>query len=229
MSTSTPSGNYFAALSAINVNEHVEKKGGFSYLSWPYAVAQLRLAEPTATWETRRFDGLPYLATEAGVFVEVAVTVQGVTLSQIHPVLDTRNRPIPQPTAFDINTSIQRCLVKAIALHGLGLYIYAGEDLPALPVADAANDEHKGSGASPTKPTEPLPPPRAVSPPRRPASFGDHSITLVQQRTIARVANEVGVGLPQLLAYFGVNDLGEIAAGDFQRVMRSLEKRRTAA
>ena len=60
----------------------------------------------------------------------VAVTVQGVTLSQIHPVLDGRNQPILEPSSFDINTSIQRCLVKAIALHGLGLYIYAGEDLP---------------------------------------------------------------------------------------------------
>ena len=69
--------NYFAQLSAINVNGHVEKKGGFSYLSWPYAVAQLRLADPSATWEVRRFGGLPYLATEAGVFVAVAVTVHG--------------------------------------------------------------------------------------------------------------------------------------------------------
>ena len=117
---------------------------------------------------------------------------------------------------------------RGIALHGLGLYIYAGEDLPALPVADAANDEHKGA-AAPTRPVEPPQPPRAVSPPRRPASFGDHSITLMQQRTIARVASEVGVDLPQLLAFFGVNELGEIPAGEFQRVMRSLEKRRAAA
>ena len=122
--------NYFARLNQINVSDHVEKKGDFSYLSWPYAVAQLRLADPAAFWEVRRFDGLPYLKTETGYFVEVAVTVQGVTLSQIHPVLDGKNRPIFEPTAFDINTSIQRCLVKAIALHGLGLYVYAGEDLP---------------------------------------------------------------------------------------------------
>ena len=67
-------------------------------------MAQLRLADPTATWEVRRFDGLPYLKTETGYFVEVAVTVQGVTLSQIHPVLDGKNRPIFEPTAFDINT-----------------------------------------------------------------------------------------------------------------------------
>jgi len=228
MSTSTPSGNYFAALSAINVNEHVEKKGGFSYLSWPYAVAQLRLAEPTATWETRRFDGLPYLATEAGVFVEVAVTVQGVTLSQIHPVLDARNRPIPQPTAFDINTSIQRCLVKAIALHGLGLYIYAGEDLPALPVVDAANDEHKSAAVAPTKPTEL--PPRAVTPPYRPSiGLGMHSVTAQQQRAITRLAADVGVELHRVLEFFGVRELGEIASADFMRVIRSLEKHREAA
>src|SRR6266536_471149 len=123
--------NYFARLNQINVSEHIEHKGSFAYLSWPYAVTQLRLADPTAFWEVRRFEGLPYLKTEVGYFVEVAVTMQGLTLSQIHPVLDSKNRPLFEPTAFDINTSIQRCLVKAIALHGLGLYVYAGEDLPA--------------------------------------------------------------------------------------------------
>jgi hypothetical protein len=122
--------NYFAALNDINVSEHVEKKGQFSYLSWPFAVAQLRLIDPSATWEIKRFDGLPFLKCDIGYFVEVAVTVEGITLSQLHPVLDGKNKPMASPTAFDINTSIQRCLVKAIALHGLGLYIYAGEDLP---------------------------------------------------------------------------------------------------
>jgi hypothetical protein len=68
--------------------------------------------------------------TKCGYFVEVAVTVNGITLSLIHPVLNNQNKTIAQPNAFEINTSIQRCLVKAIALHGLGLYIYAGEDLP---------------------------------------------------------------------------------------------------
>ena len=122
--------NYFKNLTGINVSDHIEKKGEYSYLSWPFAVQQLRLADPTATWEVRRFDGLPYLKTETGYFVEVAVTVQGITLSQIHPVLDDEHRPIAAPTCFEINTSIQRALVKAIALHGLGLCVYAGEDLP---------------------------------------------------------------------------------------------------
>lgn len=120
----------FAQLAAVDVTKHIEKKGAFSYLSWPFAVHQLRTHSPSATWEVIRFDGLPYQETKLGYFVEVAVTVDGITLSQIHPVLDARNRPLQAPTPFDINTSIQRCLVKAIALHGLGLSIYAGEDLP---------------------------------------------------------------------------------------------------
>ena len=122
--------NYFIELAKIDVSEHIEKKGKFSYLSWAYAVDRLRSIDQTATWEVIRFDGLPFLKTECGYFVEVAVTVKGVTLSQIHPVLDNFNKPIQQPNSFQINTSIQRCLIKAIALHGLGLYIYAGEDLP---------------------------------------------------------------------------------------------------
>ena len=122
--------NYFAELAQIDVGEHIERKGKFSYLSWAWAVQTLRTHDPSATWEVMRFDGMPYMKTDCGYFVEVACTVNGITLSQIHPVLNNQNKPIPQPNAFEINTSIQRCLVKAIALHGLGLYIYAGEDLP---------------------------------------------------------------------------------------------------
>lgn len=122
--------NYYAELAKIDVSEHIEKKGKFSYLSWAWAVDQLRRLHPTATWEVKRFDGMPYMKTELGYFVEVSVTVEGIELSQIHPVLDNKNKPIQKPSPFDINTSIQRCLVKAIALHGIGLYIYAGEDLP---------------------------------------------------------------------------------------------------
>jgi hypothetical protein len=122
--------NYFSELYKVNVAEHVEKKNGYSYVSWPFAVAELRKRHPTATWEVVRFDGLPYLKTELGYFVEVKATVEGVSLSQIHPVLDNRNAPIKVPTTFHINTSIQRALVKVIALHGLGLFVYAGEDLP---------------------------------------------------------------------------------------------------
>jgi Protein of unknown function (DUF1071) len=133
--------NYFSDLVKIDVGEHIEKKGKFNYLSWAWAVKTLREYDPTATWEVKRFDGMPYMKTDCGYFVEVGVTVQGMELTQIHPVLNNQNKPVPNPNAFDINTAIQRCLVKAIALHGLGLYIYAGEDLPPSDPAPITSDQ----------------------------------------------------------------------------------------
>ena len=209
--------NYFLELSRINVNEHVERKGQFSYLSWPFAVSQLRQFDPVATWQVLRFDGLPYLNTEAGCFVEVAVCVKGVSLSQIHPVLDSKNRPILAPTAFDINTSIQRCLVKAIALHGLGLYLYSGEDLPL------ASDEPK----TVDKPAVPEIKPVAATVPVTPIRQGK-VITIAQIAQIERLLTETGSDRAKLLAYFGVETLAEIAVADYPRVVRSLEKRRAA-
>lgn len=132
--------NYFEELSRINCLDKIEKKGKFSYLPWAVAVQELGIKHPNATWEVKRFDGMPFLKTEIGYFVEVSVTVDEVTKSQIHPVINSSNKPIENPNTFDINTSIQRCLAKAIALHGLGLSIYYGEDiLPAL-VDEIANE-----------------------------------------------------------------------------------------
>ena len=209
--------NYFLELSRINVNEHVERKGQFSYLSWPFAVSQLRQFDPVATWQVQRFDGLPYLMTDLGVFVEVSVCVKGVSLSQIHPVLDSKNRPILAPTAFDINTSIQRCLVKAIALHGLGLYLYSGEDLPL------ASDEPKAE----VKPVVPEVKPATTPVPVTPIRQGK-LITIAQIAQIERLLAETGSDRAKLLAYFGVETLAEIAVADYPRVVRSLEKRRAA-
>ena len=121
----------FMKLFKTDVSKYTEKKGKFNYLSWAYAVQELKRACPTARWGvTKAEDGSPFFVTECGYFVDVWVEVDGVSLSQIHPVLDNRNQPIEKPNAFQINTSLQRALAKAIALHGLGLYIFAGEDLP---------------------------------------------------------------------------------------------------
>ena len=123
--------NTFMKLYKTDVSKHTEKKGQFSYLSWANAVAELKKVSPTARWGvTKAEDGSPFFKTECGYFVDVWVEVDGISLSQIHPVLDNRNQAIEQPNAFQINTSLQRALAKAIALHGLGLYIFAGEDLP---------------------------------------------------------------------------------------------------
>ena len=124
----------FDILNKIDVNKYKKKKGRFDYLSWAYAVTEMLKVRPESTWHTHEYevDGKirPYMVTEAGFFVKVSVTIDGITRSQIHPVLDNRNQTIEKPNANDINTSIMRCLAKAIALHGLGLYIFAGEDLP---------------------------------------------------------------------------------------------------
>ena len=126
--------NVFNILDKVDVSAKSEKKGMFTYLSWAWAVRELLRVAPDATWEVHEWgmegNRQPYMQTEAGCFVKVSVTVNGVTREQVHPVLDNRNKPIKTPDAFQVNTSIQRCLAKAIALHGLGLYIFAGEDLP---------------------------------------------------------------------------------------------------
>jgi len=204
-------------LAAIDVSPYVEKKGQFTYLSWPYAVAQLRLADPEACWEVRRFDGLPYLVTEIGYFVEVAVTVQGLTLSQIHPVLDGRNKPITQPTVFDINTSIQRALVKAIALHGLGLNVYAGEDLPT-------HVEEEGEVL--TKPTNLTKPAAHDSSPVT-AIVGQ--LTEKQLKYIQHLISVTGSDAESLLAYFGFESLESIPRNYASRVIAALETKKRAA
>lgn len=208
----------FRTLLQIDVSAHVEKKGQFAYLSWPYAVAQLRQADPSAHWEVRRFDGLPYLATELGYFVEVAVTVGGVMLSQIHPVLDARNKPLMAPTPFDINTSIQRCLVKAIALHGLGLNIYAGEDLPMLPEAD-----------EPPQPTERPATKVLPLPSKRPERNSTEWLTEAQLRFVKKLLQETNTDMDELLTYFGFETLDTIPKTEVNRVIRALESKRRAA
>ena len=123
--------NTFNKLFKTDVSKYTQKKGKFNYLSWAYAVQELKKVCPTARWGvTKAEDGSPFFQTSCGHFVEVWVDVEGVSLSQVHPVLDNRNQPIENPNSFHINTSLQRALAKCIALHGLGLYIFAGEDLP---------------------------------------------------------------------------------------------------
>ena len=125
--------NYFTELDQVDVTKHIEKKGKFSYLSWAYAVRELKKRHPEATWVVHEWEGVPFVGTECGFFVKVTVTVNGVDATQVHPVLNHQNKPIAAPNAFEINTSIQRCLAKAIALHGLGIHLFAGEDLPPSP------------------------------------------------------------------------------------------------
>jgi hypothetical protein len=115
----------FNELRKINVNDHIEKKNGLSYLSWAWAVDTLLSHDPAATWS---YDEPKTFGKTLMVFCTVKAFDKSMT-AQL-PVLDYRNQAIENPNAMQVNTAMQRCLAKAIALHGIGLYIYAGEDIP---------------------------------------------------------------------------------------------------
>lgn len=144
--------NVFNELNKVNVNEHVEKKNmgktTLSYLSWTYAWTEVKKRYPDAVYEVVKFEnGLPYsYDPETGYMVYTKVTIQGVTHEMWLPVMDSHNdtmlaKPyevktkynsytVAKCTMFDVNKTIMRCLTKNLAMFGLGLYIYAGEDLP---------------------------------------------------------------------------------------------------
>lgn len=125
--------NYFSVLNAINVNGKTEKKNGLTYLSWAWAWGEVKKLHPDATYTVyENADGLNYHHDGKTAWVKTGVTVNGIEHIEYLPVMDHRNKSIQLSaiTSFDVNKTIQRSLTKACARHGLGLYIYAGEDLP---------------------------------------------------------------------------------------------------
>lgn len=125
--------NYFVTLCSVNVNDKIEKKNGLSYLSWAYAWAELKKRFPEATYTIyENADGWNYHTDLKTAWVKVGVTVNGIEHIEELPIMDFKNKSIPLEhiTSFEVNKAIQRALTKAVARHGLGLYIYAGEDLP---------------------------------------------------------------------------------------------------
>jgi hypothetical protein len=125
--------NYFAVLNGINVKDKTEKKNGLTYLSWAWAWGEVKKLHPDAVYTIyENKDGLFYHTDGKTCWVKTGVTVNGIEHIEYLPVMDHRNNSIPleKVTSFEVNKTIQRSLTKAVARHGLGLYIYAGEDLP---------------------------------------------------------------------------------------------------
>jgi hypothetical protein len=125
------------SLLELNVQDHVEKKNGLSYLSWAFAWAEALKADPTAKFHVDTFQRadattIPYMDINGTAMVWVRTTLFGKEMTCMLPVMDHRNKPIPNPDAFQVNTAIMRCMTKCLALHGLGLNLYAGEDLPMV-------------------------------------------------------------------------------------------------
>ena len=175
----------FLDLFNVNVNENVEKKEGLAYLSWAFAVAEVSKRYPDWKYEIKKFgeNNVPYLFDEnLGYMVETIVTINGVSKEMWLPVMDSKNKAmknvsyeyetkngmktVEPATMFDINKTIMRCLVKNLAMFGLGLYIYAGEDLPengegepikgSRPVIAPASTEPAVPGSLRTKQPSPI-------------------------------------------------------------------------
>lgn len=125
--------NYFAELNGIDVGDKIEKKNGLSYLSWAWAWGELKKKHPDATYTVyENKDGWNYHTDGKTCWVKTGVTVNGIEHIEYLPVMNYNNKSLKlaEVTSFDVNKAIQRSLTKAVARHGLGLYIYAGEDLP---------------------------------------------------------------------------------------------------
>jgi len=129
----------------MNVNEYTEMKGKLTYLSWSNAWKEFIKISPEATYKILKNDlGLPYFGNpQHGYMVFTEVTAEGLTHEMWLPVMDFKNKSMLVPTTFDVNKAIMRCLTKNLAMFGLGLYIYSGEDLPEIPksAAEIAKEE----------------------------------------------------------------------------------------
>lgn len=136
--------NVFSILNAIDVGDKIEKKNGLSYLSWSWAWATVKKLYPNTTYTIyENKDGLNYHHDNKTAWVKIGITIEETEYIEYLPVMDFKNKSIPlnNLTSFDVNKAIQRSLTKALARHGLGLYIYSGEDLPDEASAPKLNEE----------------------------------------------------------------------------------------
>jgi hypothetical protein len=124
--------NLYKTLRELDVSKHVEKKGEYNYLAWAFAWDTLKCHYPEARYEKHVFNDLPYMQDEQGyTYVMVTVKAGQQSVTELLPVLNFNNKPVTKPNSFDVNTALQRCLVKAIAeCSGIGLYLYLGESAP---------------------------------------------------------------------------------------------------
>ena len=129
-----------SALLKINVNDHTEKKNNLTYLSWAWAWAEVLKHDPDAIWVCHTYGQPgheePCMRIGKTAMVHVSVTIKNLRRECMLPVMDHRNKAIQDPDAFAVNTAIMRCMTKAISMHGLGLYIYAGEDLSLIHISE---------------------------------------------------------------------------------------------
>lgn len=193
--------NYFTELNGINVSGKTEKKNGLTYLSWAWAWGELKKLHPDATYTIYEdAEGRFYHTDGRTCWVKTGVTVDGIEHIEYLPVMDLRNRSIPANavTSFDVNKAIQRSLTKAVARHGLGLYIYAGEDLPE---EDTTAD---------------IPDVEEVKAPEHPNAE--------QVYQMIHLATSAGMTAKKLEVAYQVDSLGELTMAQYEQAMKRLRQ-----
>lgn len=157
---------------AVNVNDKTEKKGNLTYLSWSWAWSEFKKIYPEAIYNIKKFGEkqLPYIYDEVtGYMVFTEVTAGGITHEMWLPVMDFKNQAMKTPSMFDINKTMMRCLTKNLAMFGLGLYIYSGEDLPEDETVKKQSTPIAKTTYTPNttyrKPLTPVTPAKPINPP----------------------------------------------------------------
>jgi hypothetical protein len=192
--------NYFEVLNGIDVSDKVEKKGGLTYLSWAWAWGELKKKHPEATYTIyENENGWNYHTDGSTAWVKTGVTVNGIEHIEYLPVMDFKNKSIPlgNVTSTDVNKTIQRSLTKAVARHGLGLYIYAGEDLPEEAKAEA--DAKK-------------------------EAVGKETIGAAKAAALLSVLNKNEIKVEKIYELYKVKDLKELTEEKHSNIMANLEK-----
>ena len=187
--------NYFEELNNVNVNEKTEKKGKLTYLSWVYAWGELKKRYPDSFYTIyENADGLFYHHDGCTAWVKTGVTVNGIEHIEYLPVMDNRNDSITleKLKSTDVNKAIQRSLTKAVARHGLGLYVYAGEDLPVEEMAERK---------------------KAATEPATPEQLAEiNELTEIFANMRGKKASDVSAPLQERIGFKKVSDLTELTA-----------------
>ena len=221
----------YKILSSINVNDKTEKKEKLTYLSWAWAWGLLKENYPDAAYTVyENADGWNYFTDGRTCWVKTGVTINGQEYIEYLPVMDNRNRSIPvdKVTSFDVNKTIQRSLTKACARHGLGLYIYAGEDLPdgeeppqnlqtATEVEQCTEHGKKTDSEPPTPPYDDLPFP-----------MEDVDIAINREIEIKNIlmSDEWWTGFVKYVKdTFGTDNLGKLNIEQYKTVRKLAEKK----
>lgn len=213
----------FETLNSINVSGKTEKKNGLTYLSWAYAWAEVKKLYPNATYKVYERDTqwgpVNYFTDGRTCWVKVGVTINGLEHIEMLPVMDYRNKSIPlgKVSSVDVNKSVQRCITKAAARHGLGLYIFAREDYP-----EDTTQAQPVKPASANKPVEKATQPQttAQKPARDTRPVSVNEIKTIRQQ----VLNKYGIDEEWICRKYKAHNLQDLKMYQYQHILNNTEK-----